>query len=358
MAHVAPAALDQREDALRHAAGLDGGGDRLGDDLAGAGMGRVALDHDGAAGGERRGGVAARGREGERKVRGAEHRDRADRPLDHAQIGARQRLALGQGFVVAAVEIVALLDVVGEQAQLPGGAGALTLKAPLGQAGLGGADLGDLIASRLDLARDGAQEGGPLGAAGIAVGCEGVLGGACGAVDELRRADAELVRRPARGFGAEGRVARNPLARDQVLSVRRECRLVEHGGPPTRMAGPEALSQVPQMRASGQRPPCPPTRTPQGPAKPPCPEKRAAPADGSRPPGCMVEMGSPWRGTALHTEPRQRQTRLDPPTRVLAAIFELNVALKVGLDRAALWVSWLRISACRLRPLGVTGRTS
>ena len=42
-------------------------------------VGRVALDHDRAAGGERGGGVAARGGEGEREVAGAEDGDRAER---------------------------------------------------------------------------------------------------------------------------------------------------------------------------------------------------------------------------------------------------------------------------------------
>jgi hypothetical protein len=71
-------------------AGLDRGVDGLSDDLAGAGMGGMALDHDRAAGGERRGGVAAGGGEGQREVRGAKDGHRADRALHHAQVGARQ----------------------------------------------------------------------------------------------------------------------------------------------------------------------------------------------------------------------------------------------------------------------------
>lgn len=64
---MAVAALDQAEDALRHPGLFDGGEDGFGHDLAGAGMGGVALDHDRAARGQCGGGVAARGREGQRE---------------------------------------------------------------------------------------------------------------------------------------------------------------------------------------------------------------------------------------------------------------------------------------------------
>ena len=67
--------------------------DRGGDQRAGLRMGGVALDHDRATGGQRRGGVTTGGREGEREVRRAEHRDRAERHHAQAQVGARQRLA-------------------------------------------------------------------------------------------------------------------------------------------------------------------------------------------------------------------------------------------------------------------------
>ena len=136
----------------------DRGMDRLRDDLAGARMRRVALDDHRAAGGERRGGVAAGRREGEREIRGAEYRDRADRPLDHHEIGPRHRLAVGQRDVVAAVEVVALADVLGEEAELPDGAPALAFEPGRGQAGLGAADRGDGLGARLDLVGDARRE--------------------------------------------------------------------------------------------------------------------------------------------------------------------------------------------------------
>jgi hypothetical protein len=118
----------------------------------------MALHHDRAARGQRRGGVAARHREGQREVRRAEHRHRADGPLHHAQIGTRQGLTVGQRRVMAAVEIVALLDVLGEQAKLAGGAPALALQARFGQAGFLRPDLGDRVAARLDLVGDGVEK--------------------------------------------------------------------------------------------------------------------------------------------------------------------------------------------------------
>ena len=105
------------------AAPRDGADDRAADELAGAGVGVVGLEDHGAAGGEGRGGVAARGREGEREVAGAEDRDRAERHLALADVGAGQRRAVRQGRVDADAEEVALADHVGEQPQLAGGAG-------------------------------------------------------------------------------------------------------------------------------------------------------------------------------------------------------------------------------------------
>src|SRR5690606_859546 len=151
LADLAVAALDEREDARMHAGLLDGGKHGLGDDLARARMGGMALDDDGATGRKRGSGVTAGRREGEREVGGAENGDRADRPLDEADLRARRRLAVRQGRIEAAVEIVAVLDMVGEEAELAGGAAALALEAGDRQAGFLRADLGDGVRARLDL---------------------------------------------------------------------------------------------------------------------------------------------------------------------------------------------------------------
>jgi hypothetical protein len=133
LADIALAALDQREDAGMHAELLECRVDRLSDDLAGARMGGMALDHDRAAGGKCCRGVAAGGGEGQREVRRAEHGHRADRALEHAQVRTRQRRAIWQRLVMAAVEIIALLDMAGEQPQLPGGAAALAFRRASGR---------------------------------------------------------------------------------------------------------------------------------------------------------------------------------------------------------------------------------
>src|SRR3546814_5835948 len=116
---------------------------------------------------QRRGGIAARDREGEREVGGAEHGDRADRALQEAQVRARQRLAVGQRLVVAAVQVVAFFDVGREEAKLAGGAPPLAVEAGLRQAGLLATDLGDRRAACFALVGDAVEAGGALGAARI-----------------------------------------------------------------------------------------------------------------------------------------------------------------------------------------------
>ena len=86
--------------------GQPGVGDRAAqlarDQLAGARVRRVALDDDGAARGERRRGVAARGREREREVARAEHGDRPDRDEHAAHVGRGIGLASGSGVSMIA----------------------------------------------------------------------------------------------------------------------------------------------------------------------------------------------------------------------------------------------------------------
>lgn len=53
-------------------------------------MAAVRFEHDRAAGGERGGGITARGGERQREVAGAEYRHRAERRAVLTQIGARQ----------------------------------------------------------------------------------------------------------------------------------------------------------------------------------------------------------------------------------------------------------------------------
>lgn len=108
-ADFAVATLDQAEDARVYAVCIDRDVNGLGD----AWMGGVPLHHHRAARCQRRGGIAAGGGEGQRKVRGSEH---ANGPT-----GRWIRRNSGRGWVVAAaapgvaaIESIALTNVSGK----------------------------------------------------------------------------------------------------------------------------------------------------------------------------------------------------------------------------------------------------
>ena len=220
---IALAALHQAEHARMQAQRPGRGVNRLGDNLAGAGMGRMPLDHHGAARSQGRGGVAACGGKSQREVRRAEHRNRADRSLHHADLGPRRWFAVGQGGIVAAVEIVAGADMPGKQTQLTGGAPPLPLQPCRRQAGFRGADGGNLGPPRLDLIGDSFQKLRPRLAGQNRIAGECRLGPFDGGIDMGRGADGEGQGLTRRGRGLERRIARDPLARDQVFSG-------QHGG--------------------------------------------------------------------------------------------------------------------------------
>src|SRR5690606_35645099 len=121
---IPSAALNQAEYAGMEVAGPDCGINGFRHYFAGARMGGMALDHDRASGGQCGSRVAARSRECQREVRGTEDRHRTDRSLQQPDIGTRHGLAVLQGAIMAAVEIVALADMICEQAQLAHGAAA------------------------------------------------------------------------------------------------------------------------------------------------------------------------------------------------------------------------------------------
>ena len=223
LTHLAIAALDQGKDAGMKIMGLDRRIDRLGDDLAGAGMGAMALDDNRATGRERGRRIAAGRREGEREVRCAEDGDGADRPLDHPQIRARHRLAFGHRLVMASVEIGAFADMLGEQLQLAGRATAFAIESRLGKAGLLSSNLGDLGAALLDLLGDRLQKGGAGLAARITIGPERLFGGPCRLVDKLRRAGGEFACLAGRRLGLEGRAGRFPCPGDEMFAGQVEC---------------------------------------------------------------------------------------------------------------------------------------
>ena len=178
-----------------HAGGQAGGGHRAGDgrghERACARMGGVALDHDRASGGERRGGIAPGGREGQREVRRAEYRDRADRDHAQPQVRAGQRLAIGQGGIDAQLLPRALAHDIGEQAQLAHGAAPFAFQTGAGQSGFLHGGFDQLVADGQDFRRDGFQKRGALLAPGGAVGIEGGGGGGAGGIDFGRAIDGE-----------------------------------------------------------------------------------------------------------------------------------------------------------------------
>ncbi len=143
--------------------------------------------------------------------------------MDHADVGARHGLALGQGTVNATVQMGAFADVIGKEAKLPHGASALTLKAGSGEAGFARANFCDDLGAGLHLIRDGVEEIRAALAAGMGVGPKGVLGGFAGLVHVGGGAALELVAVAGGGGIGEGFPAADPFACDQVLAVGVKC---------------------------------------------------------------------------------------------------------------------------------------
>jgi hypothetical protein len=130
-------------------------------------MAGVGFDDHGVAGREGGSGVAARDREGEREVRGGEHRDRADADEHAAQLrtGRCQRRV---GVVDRQFEVRALLDDGGEQPQLSGGSPDLASQAGLAEPGLLIGDRHELVGVRVEGVGRGTQPGCTVGRRGLA----------------------------------------------------------------------------------------------------------------------------------------------------------------------------------------------
>ena len=158
------------EDEGEHSGVETVGGDRLGDgaadDLPGSGVGVVGLDDDGAAGGERGGGVTAGDGEGEREVAGAEDDDGADGDLALPDVQPRCRGTVRLGGVDAGGVEVPGPDHLGEESQLSDGTADFTGQPCRGQPGLGHGTVDDRFAHGFDVVRDRLEEGGALGRRG------------------------------------------------------------------------------------------------------------------------------------------------------------------------------------------------
>lgn len=202
---AAAAGVDVAEGAGVEADVLDGFGDRPGGELAGAGVGGVALDDDGAPGGEGARGVAAGGRVGQGEVAGAEDRDGTERAEHAADVGLGDGAAAGLPAVDDRADPVAVARDAGEHAEGGGGAFTLGHDADGRETGLGGGEIDEVGAELVDVLRDAFEQGGVVG-----VGCglvERFPGFLAGAVDRGGRSrfvlGIELLARGGLG-GAEG----------------------------------------------------------------------------------------------------------------------------------------------------------
>eukprot|EP01136_Pigoraptor_vietnamica_P017639 Opistho-1_new@63098 len=174
------------EDAFVKPTACDRRADRACDKLARAGMRGVTLDHDRAARGERRRGVAAGDREGEREVARTEHCDGAERNVPAAEVGPRQRRAIGQGGIDRRVQPVARADKGGEHAQLPHRAAALALEPCARQAALGHCAFDQIVADRGNAVGNGFEKRRPRFERGFGKAGKGGIGERTGTVDMAR----------------------------------------------------------------------------------------------------------------------------------------------------------------------------
>ncbi len=207
---------DQREHAFRQPALRHGRLDGAADQLGGARMRRMRLHHHRAARRQRRRRIAARHREGQREIAGAEHRHRPHRNAAHAQVRTRQRLTLRQRRVDARTDGIARAHHFGKQAQLVAGAAALAFQARPRQRGFGHGALDQRIAQCLDLAGDGLQERGTRFGRGLAVNVE-------------RRAS-EFASAGNVGLAGQGELGFEPFARGRVHGADRAGATRHAGG--------------------------------------------------------------------------------------------------------------------------------
>ncbi len=138
--------------------------DGLDDDPPGQLGGRrvrgMRLEHDGGARRQRRGGVTAGDREGEREVAGAEDGHRPERDLEAAQVGARRDRGGVRG-VDGGVQVGAAGDQVSEHAELGVRPGQFAAQPGLAQRGLLVRRGDQLVGGPLDPGRDPPQQLGP-----------------------------------------------------------------------------------------------------------------------------------------------------------------------------------------------------
>ncbi len=140
----------------------DGLGDGAGDEFAGAGVGGVSFDDDGASGGERGGGVTAGGAVGEWEVAGAEDGDGPEGAEHSSDVGLGEWASGGVAAVDGGADPGAVADHRGEEAEGVDGAFAFGDEASGAEAGFGGGDFHEVVAEVGDACCAGVEEGGAL----------------------------------------------------------------------------------------------------------------------------------------------------------------------------------------------------
>ena len=173
---------EQREGAGRQAGIGDRFADRAADEFGGAGVRVVGLDDDRAAGGQRRCGVAAGDREGQREVAGAEDGDgtQRDRRAGECQAVATGVRSGSAGSMRAPFQLPSRSTPANRRSWPVVRPTSPVMRAS-GQSGLRDGAGDDVVADGLDVGGDGLQELGALLGRRGSVGGEGRGGGgACG----------------------------------------------------------------------------------------------------------------------------------------------------------------------------------
>ena len=145
-------------DPLRSAGPGQRRGDDLGDLLREPGVTRMGLDHDGAAGRQRRGGVTTGDAEGEGEVARGEDQHRSYRGLHPPDVGTCAHRPVGVGVVHGGCQPGAIGQQLGEQPQLERGALQLAAQSRFsGQVALLSGQRHQLLSARVERVGHGLQ---------------------------------------------------------------------------------------------------------------------------------------------------------------------------------------------------------
>ena len=170
----------------------------------------MPLHDDRAACGQRRRGVATGGREGEREIACAKHRDRAERDHPQPQVGAWQRCAIGQCRIDPQPHPAATTNDAREQLELADRAAALALETRARQAAFAHRGGDQIVAERDDFLADPLQKIGPRVIVGRAIRIECGIGGGTGGLDVGGPMHCDGITHCNTGGGLDGPKGRTP----------------------------------------------------------------------------------------------------------------------------------------------------